>query len=194
MYGVRLSFALSGWKELGEKYPPAMKALVEVRDRKIKSILDGKGSHNLFHDVASINEVLGEPEKTASLFEQVDEKQPKAAKDYWNVAKDAVIDAKQYDIASKYMDDPATEFIRVKGMYDTNMKLYNHPKIGGDQFKTYNENTFVEESLQLIEVCNALGNSQAALDIQVKALAVVDDARLRDAIPGDKKQEAQPQR
>jgi hypothetical protein len=191
MYGVRLSFALSSWKELGEKYPPAMKALVEVRDRKKKSLLEGKESHELFHDVASINEALGEPEKTVSLFEQVDEKQPKAAKGYWNVAKDAVIAAKRYDLAHKYIGNPAEEFNQVKAMYDHNTSLYDDPRIGGDRFKAYNENNLVEESLRLIEVSNALGNRKAAVEIQAKALAVVDDARLRDAIAADKNQEAQ---
>lgn len=195
MYGVRLSFALGGWKELGEKYPPAMKALVEVRDRKMKSILDGKESHNLFQDVAAINEVLGEPEKTVSLFEQVDEKQPKVAKGYWNVAKDAVIDAKRYDLAGKYIGDPVSEFIRVKDMYAQGMRLYNDPRVSEDGLKAYIkasiENDLVEESLQLIEGCNALNNSKAALEIQASALALVEDPRLRDAIPGDKKQEAQ---
>lgn len=191
MYGVRLSFALSSWKELGEKYPPAMKALVEVRDRKMKSLLEGRESHELFHDVASINSVLGEPEKTVSLFEQIDEKQPKAAKGYWNVAKDAVIDSKRYDLAKKYIGNPAREFIQLKAMYDYNTSLYDDPRIGGNQFKVYNENNLVEESLRLIEVSRALGNRKDALDIQAKALAVVEDARLRNAIAADKNQEGQ---
>jgi hypothetical protein len=168
-----------------------MKALVEVRDRKKKSLLEGKESHELLHDVASINEALGEPEKTVSLFEQVDEKQPKAAKGYWNVAKDAVIAAKRYDLAHKYIGNPAEEFNQVKAMYDHNTSLYDDPRIGGDRFKAYNENNLVEESLRLIEVSNALGNRKAAVEIQAKALAVVDDARLRDAIAADKNQEAQ---
>jgi tetratricopeptide (TPR) repeat protein len=191
MYGVRLSFALSSWMEMGEKYPQAIEALVEIRDRKMKLLLEGKDSHELFHDVASINEALGEPEKTVSLFEQVDEKQPKAAKGYWNVAKDAVIDAKRYDLARKYIGNPVREFIRVKAMYDHNTSLYDDPRIGGDRFKAYNENNLVEESLRLIEVSNALGNKKASLEIQAKALAVVEDTRLRDAIPAEQKQEAQ---
>jgi tetratricopeptide (TPR) repeat protein len=191
MYGVRLSFALSSWKEMGAQYPKAIEALVEIRDRKMKSLLDGKESHELFHDVASINEVLEQPEKTVSLFEQLDEKQPKAAKGYWNVAKDAVIDAKRYDLARKYIGNPAREFTRVKAMYDHNTSLYDDPRIGGDSFKAFNENNLVEESLRLIEVANALGDKQASLEIQAKALALVQDARLRDAIPAGQNQEAQ---
>ena len=191
MYGVRLSFALSNWKELGAKYPPAMKALIEIRDRKSKSLLGGEGNHKLFHDVASLNETLGELEKTVSLFEEIDEKQPKAAKGFWNVAKDAIIDAKRYDLARKYIGNPAKEFTRVKAMYDHNTSLYDDPRIGGDRFKTYNENNLVEESLRLIEVSIALGDRKAALDIQAQALAVIKDNRLSEAILADENQQAQ---
>ena len=183
MYGVRLSFALGNWRKLGEKYPPAMKALVEIRDKKTKLLLGGKKSHELFHDVSSINQTLGESEKTVSLFEQIDEKQPKNAKGYWNVAKDEVIDAKKYDLARKYIGKPANEFIRLKARYDENTSFYDDPRIGGDRFKAYNENMLVVESLRLIKVSIAIGDQKAALEIQKKALAVVDDRRLRDAIP-----------
>ena len=55
--------------------------------------------------------------------------------------------------------------------------------MGGASFKAYNENHFVQESLQLIEVALALDDAKSAKEIQQKALAVLDDHRLRDAIP-----------
>lgn len=72
---------------------------------------------------------------------------------------------------------------RIKAMYDLNITLYDKPKLGGAQFKAYNENHFVKESLQLIAVALALNEQKAAEEVQEKALAVVDDPRLRDAIP-----------
>ncbi len=191
MYGVRLSFALSYWKALGDVYPPAKAALVETRDRKEKMIMDNKGSDGLFHDVVALNRTLGDDEKTVALFDIVDKRQPESAKQYWNVAKDAIIAAKRYDIARKYIGNPTREFTKVKAMYDHNTTLYDNPQIGGDHFKAYNENHLVEESLKLIEVALALDDKKAAKEIQTKALAVVDDHRLRDAIPAEKNQDAQ---
>ncbi len=138
MYGVRLSFALSYWKELGEKYPPAMKALVETRDRKTKELISGKENYELFHDVVSFNETLGEPEKTISLFEKIEEK-PEVARNYWDLAKDTVIAAKRYDIVRRYIANPTDEFIRLKARYDQGVTLYEHPQVGGKQFKAYNK-------------------------------------------------------
>jgi len=193
MYGVRLSFALSSWKELADKYPPAMDKLKSVRDQKTKLIEDGQGNHSLFHDVSSINETLRETSKTVELFRILDQKYPSQAKECWNVANDSVIEAKAYDLARKYIGNPVREFTKVKEMYEHNKTLYKNPRIGGDHFKAYNENHFVEECLKVIEIALALDDKKAAGEIQTKALAILDDHRLQDALPKeDNKQDAQP--
>ncbi len=76
-------------------------------------------------------------------------------------------------------------------MYDRNTSLYDDPRMGGDRFKSFNENNLVEESLKLIEVALTLGNKTAALDIQAKALAEVEDSRLRNALAVGDDREAQ---
>jgi hypothetical protein len=186
-----LSFALSYWKALGDVYAPAKAALVETRDRKEKMIAENKGNRELFHDVVALNRTLGEDDITVALFELIDKQQPDTAKQYWSVAKDAVIAAKRYDLARKHIGNPTREFTKVKAMYDHNITLYDNPQIGGEHFKAYNEDHLVEESLKLIEVALALDDKKAAKEIQAKALSVVDDYRLRDAIPTEKNEDAQ---
>src|SRR6185436_13019993 len=46
--GVRLSFALANWVELGRRYPRAKQALVEIRDQKTRAIDEGRGYSHLF--------------------------------------------------------------------------------------------------------------------------------------------------
>lgn len=186
MYGVRLSFALSYWKSLGEAYPPAKKALIEIRDRKTRQIENGKGNFPLFHDVASINRTLKEGNKTIKLFEYLDKKNPELAKKCWTIAKKVVITAKRFDLAKKYMGNLLQEFTREKTRYDMNIKLYNNPQMGGEHFKRYNKNHFVKEILRLIEVAVALGDEKASKEIQKKALALIDDKRIRDAVTSKK--------
>jgi hypothetical protein len=192
MYGVRLSFALMYWKNLGDVYPPARKALVEVRDRKTERLKEKTGNSALFHDVVALNRTLAETPKTVQLFELIDKEQPEQAKEYWNVAKDAVIAAKRYDLARKYIGNPVRAFTKAKAMYDRNTTLYDNPQMGGEHFRVYNENHLVEESLKLIEVALALDDTKAAEEIQQKALAILDDYRLRDVIKKEKTENAQP--
>jgi hypothetical protein len=68
LYGVRLSFALSYWKNLGSLHPRALTALRDTRDNKTALLKTGKGNPNLFADVMGINRTLDEDAKTLDLF------------------------------------------------------------------------------------------------------------------------------
>lgn len=68
LYGVRLSYALDEWVELGRLYPPAMHELKAKRDEKSAQLGRGEGDRGLFHDVESINEYLADYESTYDLF------------------------------------------------------------------------------------------------------------------------------
>lgn len=182
MYGVRLSFALSYWKRLGEAYPPALVALQKIRDDDTGLIADGKGTKALFHDVAAINRTLREPGKTVELFQKLDQKQDPLAKPGWNLAKEAALQMKAYDLIKKYMPDLVAEFATIKAAYERDVAMYGKRNFGA-QFKTYNENSFIEKTTQLIELALATDNPTAAKAIQEKALATLDDPRLRNAIP-----------
>ena len=190
MYGVRLSFALSYWKQLGEVYPPALAALKKNRGDKTTLLLAGKGNRELFNDVAAINRTLEDDSKTVDLFRKLDRDQGTLAATCWDIAKEAVIKAKAYDLARKYIGNPVREFGKIKEMYEMNTSMYGGKNFG-ESFKAYNENNFVEEVIRLIDVAVALNDMKAAKEIQVKALSILDDYRLRDAIQKEKQTSSQ---
>jgi len=190
MYGVRLSFALMYWKELGDSYPPALTAMKKTRDDKTILLENQKGNPNLFHDVMSLNETLGDDDKTIMLFRRLDQEQKDLAAQCWDMAKTPIIKAKAYDLIKKHIGNPVREFVKVKAMYEQNTEMYGGKNFG-ESFKAWNENNLVEETLRLIEVAIALDETKAAKEIQEKGLAIVDDHRLRDAIPAEKNLDAQ---
>ena len=190
MYGVRLSFALSYWKQLADLYPPALTAMKKTRDDKANQLIQGKGNSSLFHDVASLNNTLGDNDKTVELFRKLDVEQKDLAKQCWDMAEDVIIEAKAYDLVRKYIGNPVREWGKAKQMYETNKSMYGCKNFG-EQFKAYNENKFVEESLKFIEVALALDDKKAAKEIQAKASAIINDCRLKDAIPKDRETNAQ---
>lgn len=180
MYGVRLSFALSYWKQLGDAYPPALAALKQTRDDKTGVLEDGNGDRSLFHDVVALNRTLGDEDKTVELFRILDQTREGMATECWAMAQEAVISQKAYDLARKYMGNPEREFGKIKESYERNKALYADENFG-EHFRAYNENRFVKDTLQLIEVALALGDAAAAREIQQRALAILDDYRLLDA-------------
>jgi len=181
MYGVRLSFALSSWKKLGDVYPPALAAFKKTRDEKTELLIQKKGSYHLFHDVQSLNETLEEDARTVELFRTLDREQPDLAKECWQAAQDAVIAGKNYDLAKKYIGDLVLGWNKVKNYYETQKDMYDDARVG-KTVKKYNEQSFIKKSLQLIEVALALDDMKTAKEIQAKSIATIKDKRLKNAI------------
>lgn len=122
LYGVRLSFALSYWVELGKKYPPALAALETVRDEDESRIRSGSGGREDFHDFTSINEYLGDLQKTARLFMWLDENRVDLARQTYDVAERALIHEQSYALCGKYIDSSQSLRQLING-YQTSMNM-----------------------------------------------------------------------
>src|ERR1035441_8843353 len=48
---VRLTSELSEWEELGRRYPKAKQALIEIRDNKMREIVEGRGYAAIFEEI-----------------------------------------------------------------------------------------------------------------------------------------------
>ena len=183
MKGFRLSFALSDWKSLADVYPPAKKELTEMRDATAVRILNNGPNKELFADVRALNRVLEENSKTVALFETILEKNPHSAKDYWYYAKDDLFEAKRYDIIKKFIGNPMGEYSVLLENRNRDIAMSEKMKANESMLKSHADNTFVEKSLQLIDFAMVSDDKLTAKEIQQKALKVVFDYRLRDAIP-----------
>jgi hypothetical protein len=123
LYGVRLSSALSGWADLAGRYPPARHALEGVRERGATALLAGQGGFPLFHEIASIDEALGEQQHTHALFARMMDLAPDRARSLINVALPAVIAARDFALAERMLPDPE-QFVREH--CDMLLRLFRH--------------------------------------------------------------------
>jgi hypothetical protein len=182
MSGVRLSFALGSWKRLGDVYPPAKQALLDMRNRTAQKFKDGHVNPLLFFDIVALNDALGENTETVRLFRDIDSTNASLAARCWVAAKDEIIAEKQYDLAKKYLKAPVRDYDRIKASYEYDMSdLLDDPAhVDGPDERQRIENKFVEKCLKLIEVTCAIGNMDAAREIRKRAVGVVDDPRLRE--------------
>ena len=177
--GVRLSFALSYWIELGAKYPKAKEALVGIRDRDTKAIREGNGSFELFHDVSSINRELKEEVKTVALFKTIDDKYPDLAKRCYQIVEKVLASQREYKLCIRYIGDPVARFGRIQERRAMNLKL---AKELDEHLKEYAEKTFVEETCRLIDILIAADRKTDAENIRERALAVSDVPAIRQAV------------
>ena len=176
-HAVRTSYLLSYWKELGNKYPPALKALQEVRDRETELIKNGKGTFKTFNEVTSINEYLMEEEKSIELFEFMDKKYPAFAKQCWLFIDSKIIAAKKFDLARKYIPDLMKNFNKSVLSYKESVLRYE--TFSGKSYKEFNENRFIGETLDLITLAEAIKDKKTSEEIRKKAFEVLPDPRLK---------------
>lgn len=179
-YGVRLSFALADWIELGKKYPKALESLKGIRDSKTARLEGGEQDRVLFHDVESINGRLGQPQATVKLFKDLDAKQPEFAKKIYDLAEDNLVDAGEFVLARKYLGDPMVRFEKMSAGYRRGLEYSKDAKMGEDSKKAF-ERIFTTNVVRLITLLDQSGDPAKAREIQTKALAVLDNEAIRNA-------------
>lgn len=122
MYGVRLSFALSYWAHLAAVYPPALIKLKAVRDEAGTAVRTGSDPREAFHDFAAINRELKEQDLTKDLFLWLDVNKPDVARQDFDIAEPALIEAKEYRLCGRYLD-PDRSLKRTVGLYRETTKI-----------------------------------------------------------------------
>jgi hypothetical protein len=128
-YGVRLSFALAYWMDLGKVYPEARRKLEEIRDKKTETLAFGAGDRELFHDIESINQVLGEEHKTYRLFRSMLQISPLLAATCADLAIEAIVKARNFALAERHSDPPEDALIRYSEQLNEDVtRLAGDPK------------------------------------------------------------------
>ncbi len=178
--GVRLSFALAGWVELGAKYPKAREAMVSIRDRDTKAVAEGRGTFKLLQDVASLNRYLKEDSKTVDLFLSIEAKQPQLALIGYEVVEPQLVARHEWKTCERYIRDPLKRFERFQAMRQMQLSLATEDST--EPFKDVAEGHFVEQTCRLIEILVGVGRGPDAEKVRDRALAVRDDAAIRGAM------------
>ena len=183
MGGVRLSYAIKDWVKLSKKYPPALTALLEVRDKNKKALLDGTGNFQNFHDLSSINQYLNKDNETYELFLEIDKKFPTLATSCFIVTKDLVVEHKNYQLYGKYLKDPIGKYEEIVSMREMNLSgMRTNPKLNNESMKKFSDDSFIKDTCQLIEVLVGLNRKKEAEEIQKRALKYFDNPKIKTAI------------
>jgi hypothetical protein len=185
LYGVRLSFALGSWLDLGKQYPPALQALKEVRDRTGARLRDGKSSRGDFHDFSSINEVLGEEHTTAELFVWLDQNNAALARRSYGVAQKALIHAKLYELCGKYIDSKES-LERILRLYREHQRMAKDARFGAD-FMAFAERSLSHSAATLVALLALNNRGEEADQVAAAVLKERQDAGLRSQLTAAKK-------
>lgn len=181
MTGVRLSFALSDWKQLGDIYAPAREAMVALRDSNFRDMLKGTGDPRLFGDIVALNRELEEPGKSIELFKLIHERHPRTAKSCWLFIRDEVLEGGHYGLASQYIPNPYVAFQEQVKLYRRTTRIAAG-KPWEDQIVKLKNRQLASRAVSLIKLSLSSGDEESASRIQKEALEIVDDPAIREAL------------
>lgn len=180
--GVRLSFALAYWVELGHAYLPARDALVAVRDEKAATLTSGRGTRSLFADVAAINHALEDERATTALFVRLRQSDPGLAADCYPDAEEALVAAGRFDLCSDYLPDPVATADRSRQL---RREAHAMPLPTGpheDIHRQTTETIFATRIGHLVAILTGVGRVAEADRVRDLALAETDSPDLRAAL------------
>jgi tetratricopeptide (TPR) repeat protein len=192
--GVRLSFALSDWVELGRRYPKAKQALIQIRDAKTREFAEERGYSELFQDVASINSYLQTNAATYALFQMIERRDPALAQQCYFYAEETLMENGKYELCLKYLGSAQTRFDSIRDSWDrmtgTNKRILEaHQRYSGTNSPSpfggasnHHERYFVSQTLRLIEILMGAGRKGEAEKIQQQALTVLNVPELQSAV------------
>ena len=204
---VRLTSELSEWEELGRRYPKAKQALIEIRDNKMREIVEGRGYAAIFEDVEAINRNLRDEDATYALFKTVRESDPRLADQCYHCLQDLLMAKGEYQWCLSRLGEPQWYFDSIRQSFETERAKYSGPRNSAPptpqsptngaalrpptpvpppdttaRMKKWAEDRFVGGTAQLIEILIGLGRKAEAEKIRDQAVAVFDDARLKSAV------------
>ena len=204
--GVRLSFALSDWIELGRRYPEARQALIEIRDGDAREFSQGKGYADLFQEIAAINQSLNDDEATLALFKTIQKADKPLAEQCFGQVEGLLVQKGEYDLCLGYLGNFQANFEnlrkswehmkqwedhasamrqqqsqRLQALAKTNSALSAVPFLPPEPPK-FADAQFVGQVRQLIEILVLTGYQSDAEKIRDQAVAALDDARLKSAV------------
>jgi hypothetical protein len=178
-YGVRLSFALGHWKDLADVYPPAMDALEAVRSTAVSSLRAGSGNRDLFHDLMSINRELGKGHETYVLFRDLSTKQPELAKECRHLAVDAIVEAGDYDLASKCLPHPESYLLWLGDRLNADLERKGVPRRTAVRRREAYVNNYCHDVRIALRILKGLKNYDAAGAALEWAIALVGQRTAR---------------
>lgn len=178
--GVRLSYAVSEWADLGEHYPPALTALEDVRDSKTSTLMKGDGDSSLFHDVMAINRALGQAERTRDLFKIIAETNRGLAEKCFPAALQSLVSTKEWSLARSFIPDAQSEIDRFAMPFKS--ALRSTPSGSKEMKEDIFVRIYVKNIGLILQVLTGTGDESEARRTRQYAIDCVTDEQVRDLV------------
>lgn len=171
--GIRLSYNLIEWSTLGEEYPQAKAALLKKAAEARESVVNSSEcDRDMFHDYIAINTYLNASQDSVDLFIWLEENRPEKAKKFFNLAFSDLLEAREYQLLSKYIE-PFSRLEKINKMYEMNLKDSSDSEMG-KELKAYAEQYFTYNVGALVAILINSNQQQTAHKVAKLSAGKVD--------------------
>ena len=171
--GVRVSFALASWVDLGKVYPKALEKLRSIRDATGLAVLANPEPQLLFTEYKSICKYLGEDNLTVTLFSRLEARDPALAKKVYSSAQSVLLRTGHPELCAKYLA-PEESWPAILKDYQHTTALARDPKLG-QKIADYARQSFTNKTTILVALLTTNGRKPEAENIVKSALEVLGD-------------------
>jgi len=125
-YGVRLSYCLDEWSQLGDEYPEAKDALVKL---KIATLSEFKksNSHQTFHEYSSIAEYLKCKSEVLDEFLLIHKEDKEQASKLFSFVYEYCAANEMWDLCAKYLGNGYKQYQRTLELFDYMIEYSKKP-------------------------------------------------------------------
>lgn len=159
LYGVRLSYCLDEWAQLGEKYPEALTRLENKRDHTLAQIVKTKAPER-FHDYIAICKYLGSPSLPIKPFLRFHAEDRDLSKIIVRFIWDKLVKEGLWEICISYLPDPKESYKHSVYKFDETMKVCkSDPGLGGEDFEQQIKGWYVRDVSNILLVLKSNGKT-----------------------------------
>jgi hypothetical protein len=151
-YGVRLSYCLGEWAELGARYPDALSELTNLKERILSNFQQSQ-RRQFFHEYSSICRVLKCEEETFQQFLQVRETNKDFSHEIFTFVYEYCASKKKWDLCREYLGNGFEKYKRSLETFDHMMEFAAAKK--GELGESIYKNgvaVFIREVLWILEM------------------------------------------
>ena len=173
---ARRRLLLSGYLELGCDYPPAAAALKRLRDEYAAGVVAGKGDANCARDLAELDRVLGQEERTLEVYDAATTS-PQARAILFDRIMDQLIAAGRHEEVLRLVDPPRAFGQEVRMAYQRK-RLWSRTASDAEQRGTPAFAT--ERGALLVEALGRAGRGNEAREL-IDAVLKFDNSEMSRA-------------
>jgi len=188
--GVRLSYALGQWLELGKVHPAALDKMKSLRDQlEIDIAKDSKSDFVKLMDLFAFNRTLGDSKRNVAIFVTLDAQSSPLTKQAFILTFGTLVTHQEFKLAGKYLNSE-DYYATALSNYQFHQKFAaDKPKANADRLLNYARESFINKSSTAVAVLvknNREAEAKKMADAAAKELTTPEfKAQLEKAFKGE---------